>query len=363
MHHLLKRQLKKTGAKVDEAFLKLVNQAYRDADEDRNLLEHSLDISSQEMKELYEKLKQKSKEKLRRSQERYNKLVYALRKYYFFYAHDVNGNFIYISDSIKQILGYSSNEFSTHYSVHMTDEAINENVKEKTQKAISGEQQEPYIVSIYHKNGGIRYLEVSEFPVFDANGEVIEVEGIARDVTTQHLDKEKLHYLSYHDDLTGISNRISLYHKLEYIIANSRRNNEHIAILFLDLDYFKEINDNLGHDIGDILLKETVNRIQVHIRESDLFARIGGDEFVIALTNINEAYISKIASKIVTIIQEPFTIKEHTINISTSIGISLFPQDAKDIDGLIKAADSAMYLTKQGGRNGFNYFKGVFKEQ
>jgi len=245
----------------------------------------------------------------------------------------------------------------------MTDEAINENVKEKTQKAISGEQQEPYIVSIYHKNGGIRYLEVSEFPVFDANGEVIEVEGIARDVTTQHLDKEKLHYLSYHDDLTGISNRISLYHKLEYIIANSRRNNEHIAILFLDLDYFKEINDNLGHDIGDILLKETVNRIQVHIRESDLFARIGGDEFVIALTNINEAYISKIASKIVTIIQEPFTIKEHTINISTSIGISLFPQDAKDIDGLIKAADSAMYLTKQGGRNGFNYFKGVFKEQ
>jgi diguanylate cyclase (GGDEF)-like protein/PAS domain S-box-containing protein len=357
MHHLLKRQLKKTDTTVDKKFLELINQAYKDADEDRNLLEHSLDISSQEMKELYEKLQQKVQEELRRSKERYEKLVYALKKYYFFYAHDTKGNFIYVSDSVEQILGYDKDEFmTTHYSTYMTDEEINKNVDKMTKNALEGRQQEPYIISLYHKNRSICYLEVSEFPVFNSNSEVIEIEGIAKDITAQHLNKEKLHYLSYHDTLTGISNRVSLYHKLEYIIANSRRNKEHFAILFLDLDHFKEVNDNLGHDIGDILLKETVQRIRTHIRESDLFARIGGDEFVIVLTNVDETYISNIASNIISVIQEPFNIENHTLNITTSIGISVFPKNGDTIDALIKYADMAMYATKRSGRNGFNYF-------
>ena len=356
MHHLLKRQLKKTGANVDNNFLKLVDQAYKDADEDRNLLEHSLEISSQEMRELYEQIQKSTQDKLRRSQQRYEQMTLALKDYYFFYAHNKEGTFIYVSDSIKDILGYSVDEFLTHYSSYLTDDPINKNIDILTQKALQGEQQEPYEISIYHKNGSVAYLEISEFPVYDEDGKVIEIEGIARDITSQHLVQEKLDYLAQHDTLTGILNRLSLYNKLEFVIANSKRNGENFAILFLDLDHFKSINDTLGHDIGDLLLKESVSRIKHIIRENDIFARFGGDEFVIVLTNIDKNAISQVASKIVSALKVPFKIEQHFIEISTSVGISIFPDDGLNTNALLKHADEAMYITKESGRDNFSYY-------
>jgi len=359
MHHLLKRQLKKTGAIVDESFLKLVNQAYKDADEDRNLLEHSLDISSKEMKELYEQLQKTTQDKLRRSEERYDKMTKALKEHYFFYAHNTQGIIIYVSDSIEDILGYSVKEFSKHYSTYLTNDEINIHVEELTKKAIDGEQQEPYIVSIYHKDHSLYYLEISEFPVFDKEGNVIEIEGIARDITSQYLTQEKLDYISQHDALTGILNRLSLYNKLEFIIADSKRKHGHFAVLFLDLDNFKEINDSLGHHLGDLLLKESVARIKALIRDNDIFARIGGDEFIIILTGIHQEYISQIVKKILHSIELPFILEKNTINISASIGISVYPQDASTLQLLLKYADQAMYRTKELGRNSFTYYSSL----
>jgi len=356
MHHLLKRQLKKTGAIVDEKFLELVNQAYISADEDRNLLEHSLDISSKEMRDLYEELQRTTQEKLRRTEERYETMTTALKDHYFFYAHDLEGIIVYVSDSVYDILGYSIDEFSKHYSTYLTNDEINKNIDLLTQKAINGEQQEPYVLSIYNKDNSIYYLEISEFPVFDENANVIEIEGIARDVTSQYLIQERLDYISQHDTLTGILNRLSLYNKLEFILSNSKRNHEHFAVLFLDLDNFKEINDSLGHDIGDLLLQESVLRIKSLIRENDIFARIGGDEFVIILTNIKENSISSIARKILHSFSTPFILKEHKIKISTSIGISIYPEDASDLQSLLKFADEAMYKTKEQGRDSFTYY-------
>jgi diguanylate cyclase (GGDEF)-like protein/PAS domain S-box-containing protein len=356
MHHLLERQLKKSGANVDEGFLKLVEQAYMDADEDRALLERSLDISSMEMKELYEQLEKNAADKLRKSEERYNKLVQALRKYYFFYAHDTNGIFVYLSDSLEEILGYTREEFSQHYSTYLTEDEINKNVSYYTEEALKGNQQKPYVISVYRKNRSVCYLEVTEFPVFNADGEVIEIEGIAKDITSQYIMQKELDYISQHDSLTGILNRLSLYNKLEYIIASSKRQQQHFAVLFLDFDHFKEINDSLGHHVGDLLLREGVNRIKSCIRESDIFARIGGDEFVIILTVIDEKYISKIASQIIEAIQKPFHIKNHNINISTSMGISLYPKDEQSVQSLLKSADEAMYKAKTSGRNTFKYY-------
>lgn len=356
MHHLLKRQLKKINKTVDKDFLNLVNQAYIDADEDRYLLERSLDISSIEMKELYDKLEKNAKDALRKSEKRYENLVQSLKEYYFFYAHDTDGIFIYLSKSIENILGYSIDEFSKHYSTYLTDEEINKTVVQKTEDIMNGKSPEPYIVSIRHKNGNTCYLEISEFPIYDSNNVVVEVEGIARDITSQYLLQQKLDYISKHDSLTGILNRLSLYNKLEYIIVNSKRNKKNFAVLFLDLDHFKEVNDTLGHDIGDLLLKDVVSRIKSCIRESDIFARIGGDEFVIILTDVDESYISKIASTIISILKTPFNIKENNIEISTSIGISTYPKDSDDVNRLLKYADLAMYETKISGRNNFSYY-------
>ncbi len=357
MHHLLKRQLKKTGAIVDKKFLELVNQAYISADEDRELLEHSLDMSSQEMRDLYEELQKTTQEKLRRTEERYETMTRALKDHYFFYARNLEGIITYVSDSIHNILGYSVDEFSKHYSTYLTDDKINQKIGPSVQKAIEKEQQDPYIVSIYHKNTSVCYLEISEFPVLDANGNVVEIEGIARDITSQYLIQKRLDYISQHDTLTGILNRLSLYNKLEFILSNSKRNQEHFAVLFLDLDNFKEINDSLGHDIGDLLLKESVLQIKSLIRENDIFARIGGDEFVIILTNIKENSISPIVRKILHSFRTPFILKEHKIKISTSIGISIYPEDASDLQSLLKFADEAMYKTKEQGRDNFTYYR------
>jgi diguanylate cyclase (GGDEF)-like protein/PAS domain S-box-containing protein len=356
MHHLLKRQLKKTGADVDEAFFSLVDQAYKDADEDRNLLEHSLDISSAEMKALYDEQKRSAKERLRRSEDRYHKLVNALKDHYFFYAHDTEGVFIYLSDSIEVILGYSIEEFSTHYARYLTDDPINKLVDKYTKNAILGEQQDPYVLSIYAKDGTIHYLEVTEFPVKDENEKVIEIEGIARDITSQYLIQEKLDYISQHDELTGILNRLSLYKSLQAIIVSANRNKEKFALLFLDLDKFKAVNDSLGHEVGDILLKKVVQRVQLIIRKSDVFARIGGDEFIIILPNVTQAISSKISQKIINRLREPFEIQNHSIEISSSIGISEFPQDGQKAKTLLKHADEAMYTIKDSGRDNFTYY-------
>jgi len=356
MHHLLKRQLKKTGATVDEKFLKLVNQAYKDADEDRNLLEHSLDISSMEMKELHKQLEKKSLEKLKRSEEKYERLTEALRGHYFFYAHDKEGVFTYVSGSMQDILGYKPSDFFEHYSRYLTNASINKEVPSLIQKAIDGEQQEPYIVSTYKKNGEVCYLEVSEFPVYDEYSNVVELEGIAEDITSKHLKEKRLDYISQHDALTGILNRRSLYQHFEYLTNTPLSKNKYHSVLFLDLDYFKEVNDTLGHDIGDLVLKESVRRIESSIRKSDLFARIGGDEFVVVMSDVDKNSVSNIAMKIVETLRKEFFIRKQSIKISTSIGISLFSKDSKSFDALLKYADEAMYRTKESGRDGYTFY-------
>jgi len=358
MHHLLKRQLKKIDTTVDEKFLKVVEQAYIDADEDRLLLERSLEITSHEMRALYQQIKKNAAEKVKETQNKYERLVNSLSNYYFFYSHDTNGIFTYVSDSITNILDYSIEEFLVHYDSYLTDDPINDIVSDMTDSAINGQEQKPYILSIFHKNGTVCYLEVTEFPIFGSDGKVIEIEGIARDITEQYKIQEKLEYASEHDPLTGLANRTNLYNQLEYIIANSKRNKKRFAVLFLDLDHFKNINDDLGHNIGDEILKEVTHRIKKNIRQDDVFSRIGGDEFIIVLTDVDTKYISLIATKIIKIVQKPFIIGKYKLTISASIGISTYPKDGQRIQTLLKNADKAMYKVKESGKNNFTYYRG-----
>jgi len=249
MHRLLKRQLKKIGY-IDgdisqekfQEFLEMVDRAYQDDDEDREFLEHTLEVSSKEMHELYDELEQKSKTKLAQSEARFR----ALAK---------------------------------------------------------------------------------------------------------------------HDTLTGISNRFSLEEELKRLISSSKRHRKPFALLFLDLDHFKNINDSFGHDFGDKLLKEVVIRVLPKLRKEDIFARLGGDEFVIVLSDIDESKLSSIIEKIITLFRDPWEIDEHFIRVSTSIGVVLYPKDGEDTFELLKNADIAMYRAKELGRDKFSFFTEELNEK
>jgi diguanylate cyclase (GGDEF)-like protein/PAS domain S-box-containing protein len=363
MHSLLKRQLKKIGYNKSEFneekfenFIKVVNQAYYDNDEDRALLENTLTISSKEMQGLYEELKQKSKHELTKSEEKYNRLVQNLHKYYFFYRHDTNGDFTYLSDSITNILGYTKEEFLTNCETYLTNDEMNKKVIEHTNLSISGIEQPPYKLSIYCKDRTVAYLEVTELPVFDEAGKVIFIDGIAKDITKQYKIEQEISHLAKHDPLTGLANRFYLEDQLKDLIYNAQRQKSRFALLFLDLDHFKYINDTLGHDIGDKLLQEVANRIKPNIRHADIFARIGGDEFVIVITDIDDDYLTIIVNKIIGLMRKTWHIDTHELKVSTSIGIALYPRDATSMLELMKKADIAMYKSKESGRDNFNFF-------
>lgn len=357
MHSLLKRQLKKTGATVEKKFLDLINQAYYDADKDRELLEQSLDVSSLEMRELYDELEKNSKKRLKESQDKYDKLVYELRDHYFFYSYSHKYELTYLSDSIYNILGYTHKEIiNTYLTDYLSDDKVNTNAIKSVNKLLSGEQQAPKIISLIHKTGSLKYLEITSYPFFDENHKVLEVQGIARDITKEHEAQKRLYHLSNHDSLTGITNRHSLYNQLDFIIADSKRNHKAFALLYIDLDEFKNVNDTFGHEIGDLLLKEVTARIKKEIRQNDIFARVGGDEFIVVLTDVASSFVSKIAKIILDTLKADFILNNKKINISVSIGIATYPENGEDINTLLKNADSAMYKVKNSGKNNFGSF-------
>ncbi|MGB0468204.1 MAG: EAL domain-containing protein [Pontibacterium sp.] len=171
-------------------------------------------------------------------------------------------------------------------------------------------------------------------------------------------------HMAFHDLLTGLPNRARLMENLEHAMQLAQRLNNKVALLFMDLDRFKYVNDSLGHPVGDELLKVVSNRIRVRLRNSDTLARIGGDEFVILLESLeNETIPAKIAQEIIDIIRQPMDIGGYQFNISASIGIALYPSDGTSPDTLIKHADNAMYQAKERGRNHYRYYTPQLSEQ
>ncbi|WP_295051396.1 EAL domain-containing protein [Sulfuricurvum sp.] len=168
---------------------------------------------------------------------------------------------------------------------------------------------------------------------------------------------EELSFASLHDSLTGLPNRHSLYTQLKLMVANANRYDRKFAVLFLDLDHFKNINDTLGHNVGDELLKSVADKLKSIIRENDIVARIGGDEFIIVLSDfIETTTIEPVLSKILNAFHHEWSIQSHFLRLSTSIGVSIYPDDSKEINELMKFADIAMYKAKGEGRDQFSFF-------
>jgi diguanylate cyclase (GGDEF)-like protein/PAS domain S-box-containing protein len=189
------------------------------------------------------------------------------------------------------------------------------------------------------------------------SGDILNYIGSFTDITEQKADQERIHYLAHHDSLTGLVNRFSLEERLEQAVHATKRHKNKLALFFIDMDRFKAINDTHGHQTGDELLKMVAQRLQDNIRESDIVARIGGDEFVVVITDIEEELSADpIARSLIKKLGEPYQINNKTVISSPSIGISIYPVDADKCSELMKSADAAMYHAKQSGRNNYQYF-------
>lgn len=214
------------------------------------------------------------------------------------------------------------------------------------------------------KSGEVFPEWLSLSAVRDSRDEITHFVALFSDITERKNQEQKIEFLALHDTLTNLPNRRLLTERLEQTINRCRRRRECFALMFLDLDRFKPVNDTLGHDIGDQLLKNVASRLLASAaRDSDTVARIGGDEFVILLSHIErEQGAAVVADRVLRALAQPFVIGAHQIEISASIGIAVYPQHGDGAKSLTKSADIAMYHTKEAGRNGYRFFRADMEE-
>jgi diguanylate cyclase (GGDEF)-like protein len=212
-------------------------------------------------------------------------------------------------------------------------------------------------LQVYRRDRSKKWVLVNMRAVRDVQGDIVRLEGTVEDITDRKLAEERVEFLAYYDALTELPNRTLLRDRLAQALAGASRKKNKVALLFLDLDRFKVINDSLGHSFGDQLLQKVAERLKTQAREQDTVARIGGDEFLVVLTSINEPAEAAIAAeRIQNVLTTQFAIQDHSFSVSCSIGISIFPEHGADGESLIKNADAALYCAKESGRNTFRFF-------
>jgi diguanylate cyclase (GGDEF)-like protein/PAS domain S-box-containing protein len=207
------------------------------------------------------------------------------------------------------------------------------------------------------RGGRTIHCEWYNTPLVDAGGQVIGFASLVQDVTERMNTERTIHYMAHHDALTGLPNRRLMQDRLHQAIMAARRKQRHVGVLFTDLDRFKVVNDTLGHDTGDFILKEIARRLVSCVREGDTVSREGGDEFIVILPDLERPeHARNVADKILKELARPLEIGGHEIHVTPSIGISHYPNDATDVQQLLKHADSAMYQAKDAGRNTVRFF-------
>lgn len=215
---------------------------------------------------------------------------------------------------------------------------------------------ESYELSFINKHGKICHIHFTNIPIFVKN-EIVGIYGIGKDITENKQNEEKIKQMALHDSLTGLPNRVLFSEIIQVAFHDAERNQENLAIMLLDLDRFKTINDTLGHDVGDQLLKQTAERLKAALRKNDTVCRQGGDEFSILLKGLNRPEdVSIIASKILHSLNKPYIINETEVITTPSIGIAIYPNDGVTIATLLQKADFAMYAVKEHGRNHFRLY-------
>jgi diguanylate cyclase (GGDEF)-like protein/PAS domain S-box-containing protein len=212
-------------------------------------------------------------------------------------------------------------------------------------------------VEVYCSDRTKRWVLMNLRAASDSAGNIVLHEGTVEDITDRKAAEERVQYLAYYDALTGLSNRTLVRDRLAKALASARRQGEKVALLFLDLDRFKDINDSLGHAVGDLLLQEVAQRLKTWAREQDTVARLSGDEFLIVITKVKDISDAAVAAeRLMDAMTPEFEVQGHTLDVTCSLGISIFPDHGADAETLIKNADAAMYCSKDCGRNNYRFF-------
>ena len=291
----------------------------------------------------------------------------------FIYTLDVDGRFSFVNDRVESLLGYRREELlGQHYSlvVHEDDIARAEHIfNERRAGDRSARNTEirlkcnPGMRRPRLMNGLCKAVELTATGMYDEKASAFEQRfigsyGVAKDVTERKQAEETVHYQAYHDLLTGLPNRALFRDHLGLMLAQAKRNQQPLAVLSLDLDHFKVINDSLGHTVGDELLLVVSARLRQCLREGDTLARLGGDEFAVLLpTLLSRSDVEHISRKITQVLSKPVHVKGHEVYISVSIGACVAPEDGDLIDSLIRQAEIAMYQAKSLGRSRLQFWE------
>ncbi|WP_194726521.1 EAL domain-containing response regulator [Noviherbaspirillum malthae] len=287
------------------------------------------------------------------------------------YTLDSEGRFTYINRRVTELIGFDRTELiGASYTTIVHDDDVERaryvfNERRVGERATRNVElrlkcADPKRVRTFETS--LRTISFNSIGMYLNNGkrgtsEYTGTYGIARDVTEKRRNEEVIAYQAYHDILTDLPNRVLFCDRLELAIVQARRKNEELALMFVDLDRFKTVNDSLGHLKGDELLRQVAARLRGCIRKGDTLARIGGDEFVVLMPELRDrSSASVVAQKFLLVLAAPFILDGTTLHISASIGIAVFPEDGDKIDDLIRHADMAMYKVKGEGKNGFSFY-------
>jgi diguanylate cyclase (GGDEF)-like protein/PAS domain S-box-containing protein len=294
---------------------------------------------------------------LRESEERFRQMAESIRDV-FWLSDPVRNRVLYVNPAFERMWGYPpeavyANPAVWLASVHPDDR---ERVASVFTDALRNSDWQIEFRAL-RPDGSLRHVMARGYAVRDAQGRIVRRAGLSQDITEQKQQEERIQHLAYHDALTGLPNRMLVLDRLARGLAIAQRQHRQLAVLFLDLDRFKTINDTLGHLSGDSLLCQVASRLQNSLREQDTVARLGGDEFLVLLEHVGDiSDVAHVANKILDALAVPFDLGGQELHITVSIGVSLYPRDAQDAETLLKYADTALYKAKDAGRNTYRFF-------
>ncbi len=268
------------------------------------------------------------------------------------------GTIIYVNPAFSNITGYSAAEAIGNKPSLLKSDHHDRNFYTALWQALLNEGRWEGEIWNRHKNGTAYPLlqTINRIPAKDGVPDCYA--SVFRDISALHQANERIQYLAFHDALTGLPNRALFQDRLEQAVERARREKQRLAVIFIDLDGFKEINDSLGHDIGDLLLREIAQRIRARLRRgTDTVARLGGDEFVVLMEDPNDPDLFiALAVEIIADVAAPVVLRGHTIRIGASLGVAIFPEDGDDPLELMKRSDLAMYAAKAAGKSTYRLF-------
>lgn len=274
------------------------------------------------------------------------------------WLNDLTKEKVLVSKGIEKLFGYLAVEFEKNYyfwleTTHPDDRA---GVERYYERLLEGKT-DIHEWRIIRPDGQLKWIQSRGKVILNRNGKPIKLLGVTLDITRQKKLEDKLKQMAYYDELTMLPNRSLLYEFLKKSISGTKLGDDVVVVLFIDLDGFKAVNDNYGHYIGDLLLKEVGHRLKLCIGEKDMVSRLGGDEFIVVLNRCSKESATEIACEINTMLSKPFILKEKVVHVTASIGASISPADGDDEELLIQRADKAMYAAKYHGKNTLVFFE------